>query len=95
MTKIQYHELGRGKIGVYLEGASGNRKLKKSGVIHQRNGIRPKGPAGFQYVPCGQRTGGEVFPTLAACKRSLEPDEEFTPAFAVAGMNPNDWRKAK
>jgi len=26
---------------------------------------------GFQYFPKGQRTGGEVFPSLAACKQSL------------------------
>jgi len=26
---------------------------------------------GFQYFPKGQKKGGEVFPTLAACKQSL------------------------
>jgi len=26
---------------------------------------------GFQYFPKGQKKGGDVFPTLAACKQSL------------------------
>jgi EAL domain-containing protein (putative c-di-GMP-specific phosphodiesterase class I) len=27
---------------------------------------------GFRYYPKGQKTGGEAFPTIAQCKRSLE-----------------------
>ncbi len=27
---------------------------------------------GWRYFPKGDRIGGQVFPTLAACKRSLE-----------------------
>lgn len=62
---ITYHDLERGQIAVYLG-------RKRVGVIKRRDGIRPKGKPGFQYVPLGQRQGGEVFPTLAECKRSLE-----------------------
>lgn len=65
---ITYHGLGRGELAVYI----GRTRV---GVIKRRDGIRPNGKAGFQYVPKGQRTGGEVFPTLAECKRSLEPDD--------------------
>lgn len=62
---ITYHDLTRGELAVYI----GRTRV---GVIKRRDGIRPKGKAGFQYVPKGQRIGGEVFPTLAACKLSLE-----------------------
>lgn len=27
---------------------------------------------GFQYIPKGQKEGGEMFPTLQACIKSLE-----------------------
>ena len=27
---------------------------------------------GWQYIPNGQKTGGEFFPTLGLCKKSLE-----------------------
>ena len=30
---------------------------------------------GVQYFPKGQKTGGEVYPTLSACKKSLAGDE--------------------
>lgn len=62
---ITYHDLTRGEIAVYLG-------RTRTGVIRRRDGIRPKGKAGFQYMPKGQRTGGEVFPNLGDCKRSLE-----------------------
>lgn len=29
---------------------------------------------GYCYFPKGSKTGGDVFPTLAACKASLESD---------------------
>ena len=62
---ITYHDLTRGELAVYI----GRTRV---GVIKRRDGIRPKGKAGFQYIPKGQRTGGDVFPTLAECKQSLE-----------------------
>lgn len=30
---------------------------------------------GYVYIPKGKRTGGETFPTLDACKASIEGDE--------------------
>jgi len=32
------------------------------------------GRAGWRYFPKGQKEGGEVFPTLEECKRSLEAE---------------------
>lgn len=29
---------------------------------------------GWQYIPLGQKRGGEIFPTLEACKKSLEEE---------------------
>ncbi len=29
-------------------------------------------PGGWQYFPKGHKEGGDVFPTLEGCKRSLE-----------------------
>ena len=94
---IQYITLDRGRVAVYLRPAP-MAKYKKVGVIRPVNATRPTKPQGWQYVPCGQsqRDGGEIFADLIACKRSVEgrdKPEEFTPAFAVAGMNPNDWKK--
>jgi hypothetical protein len=49
-----------GEIRVYLEG-------KFTGTIHQTTDNQ------FQYWPKGPRAkGGDKFPTLALCKRSLE-----------------------
>lgn len=28
----------------------------------------------YQYIPKGSKTGGEKFPTLAQCKRSIESE---------------------
>lgn len=33
-----------------------------------------KTPEGFRYIPTGSKTGGEFFPTLEACKSSLEAE---------------------
>lgn len=35
-------------------------------------GTEPK----FQYFPKGSKNGGDVFPTLAECKASLECDDD-------------------
>lgn len=98
---IQYVQLDRSRVAVYLgkpQGVAG-RRYQRTGMIRLRNATRPGKAQGWQYVPNGQRTGGELFTDLAACKRSVEgrdeKPEEFTPAFLVAGMNPNDWRKNK
>lgn len=57
-SAIQYKaNLGR-RVGVYLL----NRLV---GRIHPVEG-------GWQYFPKGSKTGGEVHPTLDACKQSLE-----------------------
>jgi hypothetical protein len=32
----------------------------------------PEGGIGYQYFPKDQKTGGEKFPTLRECKKSLE-----------------------
>lgn len=50
----------KGTVYVYL----GKRKI---GCIFKR-------PEGFVYVPKGQRDSGEPFPTLRACKDSLEAE---------------------
>lgn len=94
---IQYVELDRGSVAVYLRDGGITRRFKRVGTIRKRNATRPKKPQGWEYVPTGQRIGGGIYEDIAACKRSIERGqrEEFTPAFAVAGMNPNDWRKQK
>lgn len=44
---------------------------------------------GWQYVPKRHRKGGEYFPTLGACRRSLEePGEGEIPSRAVFGSAP-------
>lgn len=52
--------------------SSGNLKVRLDGKIigsiHTING-------GFQYFPKGSKTGGKLFPSLEACKRSLEEDD--------------------
>jgi hypothetical protein len=53
--------LSNGNMKVRLDG-------KIVGSIHAFNG-------GFQYFPKGSKTGGELFPSLEACKRSLEADK--------------------
>lgn len=72
---IEYIDLKRGQIAVYLGDGSARRK-KRVGIIHHRNGKRTKGGTGFQYVPngAGNGNGGDLFPTLALCKRSIESD---------------------
>lgn len=35
-------------------------------------GNRPGEIIGYRYYPKGQKTGGDLYPTLAACKQSLE-----------------------
>jgi hypothetical protein len=57
---IEYEEKG-GKWLVYLDG-------RRVGEIRVVQG-------GFQYFTRGSRHGGEVFPTLPLCKKSLESDE--------------------
>lgn len=62
MTRLEYFSnfIG-GYETVRLDG-------KVVGRIFRRDG-------GFQYVPNGNRKiGGEVYPTLEACKKSLESD---------------------
>lgn len=35
-----------------------------------------KVPGGFQYFPKGQKTGGDIFPTVGAVQMSLSSDAE-------------------
>lgn len=59
---ITYHERGDSKINVRLEGRT---------VVHMRRLIGERG--GWQYVPVGSYgKGGDIFPTLEACKQSLQ-----------------------
>jgi hypothetical protein len=73
---IQYVELDRARIAVYLGQGNprgpGGRKYKAAGMIRRRNATRPDKPQGWQYVPKGQREGGEIFASVELCKRSLE-----------------------
>lgn len=56
---ITYRQISKTEIEVVLD-------RKKVGAIYTVDG-------GFQYWPKGPRSeGGEVFPTLHACKQSLE-----------------------
>lgn len=60
--KITYTALSLiGPVAVFLAG-------KRVGTIHQLTNRM------WQYVPKGQRTGGDKFPTLALCKASLEAE---------------------
>jgi len=54
---LQFNPINATTIAVLLEN-------KRVGEIR-------KVEDGFQYFPKGQRKGGEVFPTVAACKQSL------------------------
>jgi len=54
---LQFNPINANTIAVLLEN-------KRVGEIRTVEG-------GFQYFPKGQRKGGEVFPSLAACKQSL------------------------
>jgi hypothetical protein len=63
MSKITYTSLTMRSIAVFLQG-------KRVGTIHQ-NPIDSM----WQYTPWGDmQEGGEKFPTLALCKKSLEED---------------------
>lgn len=78
MTTITYdHDRSSSTIWVRLED-------RNAGYIREVQG-------GFQYVPRGQKDGGEVFDSVGAVKRSIEgtaqcahcgkvgPEEEFGP----------------
>jgi hypothetical protein len=59
---ITYERMDSGDIKVRLNGKlTGRIKLAKGG--------------GYYYVPLGQVRGGNVYPTTAAVKHSLESDE--------------------
>ena len=67
MSKITYSEKPDGKIGVYIG-------LRRIGTIRQLAGAHVPHlvTGGWCYYPTGDRLGGEVFVSLAACKHSLE-----------------------
>jgi hypothetical protein len=56
-------------VEVYLDGqlAGKIKKVSKDGTI---SGY------GWQYFPKGQTKGGEIYPSLLACKKSLEDSDE-------------------
>lgn len=76
--EITFIPLTNKQIAVYLP-TTGKRK-KVVGHIHERKIDDPERPgvtlARWQYVPVGKKKGGEMFDTLAGCKRSLGPDYE-------------------
>jgi hypothetical protein len=57
---IAYTITNEGDIAVRLDG-------RKVGEIRML-------PNGFKYYPRGAKTGGESFPSLEACKSSLEDE---------------------
>lgn len=60
---IEYRKYNKtDALGVYLDGI-------RIGEIRVVSG-------GFQYFPRGQKIGGDIFPTLAEVKRSLETEAE-------------------
>lgn len=77
---IQYVPLDRARVAVYLGTGNprgpGGRRYKKAGTIRLRNATRPGKAQGWQYVPEGKREGGQVFPDLEQCKRSVEGSPE-------------------
>lgn len=60
MSKITYAQHYGGQTRVSLEG-------RWIGYIKQEDG-------GWRYYPKGWTTGGDIYPTLAACKASLEAE---------------------
>lgn len=73
MDKITYSHDTTDRVTVYLAG-------RHVGVIRQQKDGQ------WQYFPKGQKTGGEKFPTLAQCKRSVEgADESESNDMATAG----------
>lgn len=65
MSKITYKALfDNTSTAVYLDG-------KRIGAIRY---IYRQGDRSWQYYPKGWNTGGDLFPTLAACKASLEAE---------------------
>ena len=59
---ITYKDSSGGKVAVYLK----DKREKLVGYIKQETG-------GFRYFPAGGN-GGELFPTLNLCKKSLESE---------------------
>lgn len=47
---------------------------KEVGAIKRALNKGPGNATGYRYHPKGDKTGGDFFPTLDACKRSLEDD---------------------
>lgn len=77
-TTFTYEDIGREKFAVYVR-MVGFRKPRRIGVIHSRDGIRPKGAVGFELVsesfrimPEIARLKGVVRPTLGALKDEIE-----------------------
>jgi hypothetical protein len=63
MNTITYKPQSDGSVRVYLES-------KLTGTIRRRSGT------GWSYRPRGTSYDGDEFPTLEACERSLEFDDE-------------------
>ncbi len=71
MSAITYVEKYPGRrsihIGVYLDG-------RYVGVIKQTRLGKKVGGGTFYYTPKGSKNCGDLFPTLEACKKSLEAE---------------------